>query len=77
MDRLTHELESTQGLLKGTQVALQESDSKSEELLEEIRQRSTTSILAESRIHPSATLLEDVGGLAEEHQLMEEHEDYP
>jgi hypothetical protein len=31
----------------------------------------------ESQIYPSVTLLEDVGGLAEEHQLMEEHEEYP
>jgi hypothetical protein len=77
VDRLTHELESTRGFLKGTQTTLQESESRSEELLEEIRQRSTTSILVESQIYPSATLLEDVGGLAEEHQLMEEHEEYP
>jgi hypothetical protein len=47
VDRLTHELESTRGFLKGTQVALQESESRSEELLEEIRQRSTTSILVQ------------------------------
>jgi hypothetical protein len=77
VDRLTHELESTRGFLRGTQIALQESESRSEELLEEIRQRSTTSILVESQIYPSVTLLEDVGGLAEEHQLMEEHEEYP
>jgi hypothetical protein len=31
----------------------------------------------ESQIYPSVTWLEDVGGLAEEHQLMEEHEEYP
>jgi hypothetical protein len=74
VDRLTHELESTRGFLKGTQTTLQESEPRSEELLEEIRQRSTTSILLESQIYPSVTLLEDVGGLAEEHQLMEEHE---
>jgi hypothetical protein len=77
VDRLTHELESTRGFLRGTQIALQESESRSEELLEEIRQRSTTSILVESQIYHSVTLLEDVGGLAEEHQLMEEHEEYP
>jgi hypothetical protein len=63
--------------LRGTQTTLQESESRSEELLEDIRQRSTTSILAESQIYPSITLLEDVGGLAEEHQLMEEHDEYP
>jgi hypothetical protein len=77
VDRLTHELESTRGFLRGTQTTLQESESRSEELLEEIRQRSTTSILVESQIYPSVTLLGDVGGLAEEHQLMEEHEEYP
>ena len=37
---------------------------------------STTSISTESQIYPSTTLLEDVGGLAVEHELMEEHEDY-
>jgi hypothetical protein len=41
VDRLTHELESTRGFLRGTQIALQESKSRSEE-----------------------------------HQLMEEHEEY-
>ena len=76
MERLTHELESTRGFLRGTQIAIQESESRSEELLVEIRQRSTTSILVESQIYPPVTLLEDVGGIAEEHQLMEEHEEY-
>jgi hypothetical protein len=65
VDRLTHELVSTQRFLEGTHTTLQESESISEELLEEIRQRSTTSILVESQIYPSATLLEDVGGVAE------------
>jgi hypothetical protein len=77
VDRLTHELERTRGFLRGTQTSLQESESKSEELLEEIRQRSTTSILVESQIYPSVTMLGNVGGLVEEHQLMEEHEEYP
>jgi hypothetical protein len=77
VDRLTHELVSTQRFLEGTQTTLQESESRSEELLEEIRQRSTTSISTESQIYPSATLREDVGGLAVEHQLREEHEEYP
>jgi hypothetical protein len=77
VDKLTHELERTRGFLRGTQTTLQESESRSEELLEEIRQRSTTSILVESQIYPSVTLLGDVGGLAEEHQLMEDHEEYP
>jgi hypothetical protein len=54
-----------------------ESEARSEELLEEIRHRSTTSISAESQIYPSATLREDVGGLAMEHRLREEHEGYP
>jgi hypothetical protein len=76
VDRLTHELVSTRGFLEGTQTTLQESESRLEELFEETRQRSTTSISTESQIYPSATLLEDVGGLAVEHQLMEEHE-YP
>jgi hypothetical protein len=72
VDRLTQELESTRGFLRGTQTTLQESESRSEELLEEIRQRSTSSILVDSQICPSVTWLEDVGGLAEEHQLMED-----
>jgi hypothetical protein len=77
VDRLTHDLVSTRIFLEGTQTTLQESESRSEELLEEIRQRSTTSISAESQIYPSTTLREDVGGLAVEHQLREEHEEYP
>jgi hypothetical protein len=74
VDRLTQELESTRGFLRGTQTTLQESESRSEELLEEIRQRSTSPILVDTQIHHSVTSLEDVGGLAEEHQLMEEPE---
>jgi hypothetical protein len=70
-------LESTQGFLRGTQTALQESESKSEELFEEICQRSTSSILMDIQIYPVVTLLEDFGGLVEEHQLGEEHEAYP
>jgi hypothetical protein len=65
VDRLTHELVSTRGFLEGTQTTLQESRSRLEELLEETSQRSTTSISTESQIYPSATFLEDVGGLAE------------
>jgi hypothetical protein len=76
MDRLTHELVSTRRFFEGTQTTLQESESRLEDLLEEIRQRSTTSISVESQIYPSATLREDVGGLAVEHQLREEHEEY-
>jgi hypothetical protein len=74
VDRLTQELESTRGFLRGTQTTLQESESRSEELLEEIRQRSTSPILVDTQIHHSVTSLEDVGGLAEEYQLMEEPE---
>jgi hypothetical protein len=77
MDRLTHELVRTQGFLKGTQTTLQESESILEELLEEASQGSTTSISIESQIYTSAISLEDVGGLIEEHQLMEEREGYP
>jgi hypothetical protein len=72
MDRLTQELESTRGFLRGTQTRLQESKSRSEELLEEIRQRSISSILVDTQIYHSVTLLGDVGDLAEEHQLMED-----
>jgi hypothetical protein len=77
VDRLTHELVSTRGFLEGAQTTLQESESRLEELLEETSQGSTTSISAESQIFTSATSLEDVGGLVEEHQLMEEHEGVP
>jgi hypothetical protein len=72
VDRLTQELESTRGFLRGTQTTLQESESRSDELLEEIRQRSTSSVLVDTQICPSVTWLEDGGGLAEEHQLMED-----
>jgi hypothetical protein len=72
VDPLTQELESTRGFLRGTQTTLQESGSRSDVLLEEIRQRSTSSILVDTLIYPSVTWLEDVGGLAEEHQLMED-----
>jgi hypothetical protein len=72
MDRLTQELESTRGFLRGTQITLQESESRSEESLEEIRQRSTSSILVDNQMYQSVTLIEDVGDLAEEHQLMED-----
>ena len=67
VDQLTHELMSTRRFLEGTQKTLQESVSRSEELLEETRQKSTTPISAKSQIYPSATLREDVGGLEVEH----------
>ena len=44
VDRLTHELVRTRRFSEGIETTLQESVSRSEELLEEIRQRSTTSI---------------------------------
>jgi hypothetical protein len=71
VDGLTQELESTRGFLRGTQTTLQESKSRSDEPLEEIRQRSTSSVLVDTQIYHSDTLPGDVGDLAEEHQLME------
>jgi hypothetical protein len=76
VDRLTHELVSTRGFLEGAQTTLQESGSRLEELLEETSQGSTTSISAESQIFTSATSPEDVSGLVEECQMMEESEEY-
>jgi hypothetical protein len=49
---------------------LQESESRSDGSLEEIRQRSTSSILVDTQMYQSVTLIEDVDDLAEEHQLM-------
>jgi hypothetical protein len=72
MDRLTQELESTRGFLRGTQTSLQESESGSDESLEEIRQRSTSSVLVDTQMYQSVTLIEDVGDLTEGHQLMED-----
>jgi hypothetical protein len=71
MDRLTQELESTHGFLRATQTTLQESESRSDESLEEIRQRPTSSVLVVPQMYLSVTLIEDVGDLAEEHPLME------
>jgi hypothetical protein len=48
VDRLTQELDSTQGFFIGTQTSLQESESRSDESLEEICQRSTSSILVDT-----------------------------
>ena len=70
MDRLTQELESTRGFLRGTQAAPQESESRSDESLEEIHQRSTSSILVDTQMYQLVTLIEDVDDLAKEHQLM-------
>jgi hypothetical protein len=58
--------------LRGTQRTLQESESRSDEPLEEICQRSTSFVLVDTQIYHSVTLLGDVGDLAEEHQLMED-----
>jgi hypothetical protein len=77
VDRLTHEFVSTRGFLECTHTTLQESKSRLEELLEEASQGSTTSISTESQIYTSTTSLEDVGGLVEECQLMEERDEYP
>jgi hypothetical protein len=60
VDRITHELVSTRGLLEGTQTTLQESESRFDELLEETSQRCIISISVESHICSSVTLLEDV-----------------
>jgi hypothetical protein len=73
VDRLTHELESTRGFLRGTPIALRESEFRSEK----IRQRSTTSILVGSQVYPSVTLLGVVDDWEEEYPLIEEHEEYP
>jgi hypothetical protein len=74
VDQLTHELVRTHGFLKGTQITFQESEL--EELLPEASQGSTTYISAESQIYTSTSSLEDVSGLIEKCQLMEEHEGY-
>jgi hypothetical protein len=57
MDRLTQELESTRGFLRGTQTTLQESESRSDESLEEICQRSTSSVLVDTHMYQSVTLI--------------------
>ena len=67
VDRLTQELESTRGFLRGTQTTLQESESRTYESLEEIPQRSTSSVLLDTQMYHSVTLIEDVYDLAEEH----------
>jgi hypothetical protein len=70
VDRLTRELESTRGFLRGTQTALQESESRSNGSLEEIHQRSPSSVLVDTQMYQSITLTEDVDDPTEEHQLM-------
>jgi hypothetical protein len=51
MDRLTQELENTRGFLRGTQAAPQESESRSDESLEEIHQRSTSSVSVDTQMY--------------------------
>jgi hypothetical protein len=58
--------------LEGAQTTLQESEYILEELLEETSHGSTTSISVESQMFTSATSPEDVSGLVEERQMMEE-----
>jgi hypothetical protein len=70
MDRLTQELESTRGFLRGTQAAPPESESRSDESLGEIHQRSTPSVLVDTQMYQLVMLIEDVDDLVEDHQLM-------
>jgi hypothetical protein len=70
VDRLTWELESTRGFLRGTQTTLQESESRLDGSLEEIHQRSMSSVLVDTHMYQSVMLTEDVDDRAEEHQLM-------
>jgi hypothetical protein len=72
MVRLTQELESTRGFLGGTQTTPQESESRLDESLEEIRQRFTSSVLVDTQIYHSVTLLGDVDDLVGEHQMMDD-----
>jgi hypothetical protein len=63
VDRLTHELVSAQEFLKSTQIALRESESRVEQLLEESSRVSTTSISVESQSYASTMSLEDIGDM--------------
>ena len=58
--------------MRGTQIALQESESRSDGSLEEIRQRSTSYVLVDTQMYQSVMLIEDVCDLAKECQLMED-----
>jgi hypothetical protein len=58
--------------LRGTQTTPQESESRSDDILKKIRQRSISPILVDTQIYHLVTLLGDVGDLAEEHQLKED-----
>jgi hypothetical protein len=70
MDQLTQELGSTRGFLRVTQTTLQESESRLDGSLEEIHQRSTSSVLMDTHMYQLVTLIEDVDDRAYEHQLM-------
>jgi hypothetical protein len=72
MVRLTQELESTRGFLGGTQTTPQESESRLDESLEEIRQRFISSVLVDTQIYHSVTLLGDVDVLVGENQMMDD-----
>ena len=56
----------------GTQTTPQESKSRFDESLEEIRQRFTSSVLVDTHIYHSVTLLGDVDDLVGEHQMMDD-----
>jgi hypothetical protein len=65
-------LESTRGFLRSPQITLKESESRSDEPLEEICQRSTSSVLVDTQIYHSVALLGDVDDLGEEHHMMDD-----
>jgi hypothetical protein len=67
VDRLTQALESTLGFLRVIHIILQESNSRSDEPLEGISHRSTSSVLVDTQIYHLVTLLEDVDDIAEDH----------
>jgi hypothetical protein len=56
--------------LRGTQSRPQESESRLDESLEEIHQRSTSSVSVDTQMYQSVMLIEDVDDIEEEHQLM-------
>ena len=56
----------------GTQTAPQKSESRLDESLEEIRQRFTSSVLVDTQIYHSVTLLGDVDDIVGEHQMMDD-----
>jgi hypothetical protein len=74
VDQLTHELVSAHEFLKSTQIALRESESRVEQLLEESSWVSTTSISVESQSYASTMLLEDDGDLESFQAFAERHD---